>query len=139
MGAARGLDEGLIGTSAAKPSFQKLFGLEDGVLSASAQAARLGNIASMVQMGSILGALIAFLITDRIGRLWATRQLCALWVIGITMFLCSATNGSLGLLYAGRFIAGVGIGQTTVRIPERKTGNKQRACFRSSFHSTGHY
>ena len=68
-------------------------------------------------MGSILGAMIAFAVTDKIGRIWATRQLCALWVIGITIFLCSATNGQLGLVYTGRFIAGMGIGQTTVVAP----------------------
>ncbi|OQO09135.1 hypothetical protein B0A48_06026 [Cryoendolithus antarcticus] len=117
MGAARGLDEGLIGTSAKQPSFIKLFGLKDPSLSKSEQAQLLGNIASMVQMGSILGALIAFYLTDKIGRLWATRQLCALWVLGITIFLCASTNGSLAMVYVGRFIAGVGIGQTTVVAP----------------------
>ncbi|OQO08349.1 hypothetical protein B0A48_06219 [Cryoendolithus antarcticus] len=117
MGAARGLDEGLIGTSAKQPSFIKLFGLRDPSLSKFEQAQLLGNIASMVQMGSILGALIAFYLTDKIGRLWATRQLCALWVLGITIFLCASTNGSLAMVYVGRFIAGVGIGQTTVVAP----------------------
>ena len=29
MGAARGLDEGLIGTSAEQPSFQRIFGLDE--------------------------------------------------------------------------------------------------------------
>ncbi|KAF2724162.1 MFS quinate transporter-like protein [Polychaeton citri CBS 116435] len=115
MGAARGIDEGLIGTSAEQPSFQKLFGLNNGTK--QEQADLLSNITSMVQMGSILGALIAFVITDRIGRLWATRQLCLLWVLGIMIFLLSATNGSIGMVYAGRFIAGVGIGQTTVVAP----------------------
>lgn len=115
MGAARGIDEGLIGTSAEQDSFIELFGLEDG--SEKDQADRLSNITSMVQMGSILGAIIAFYLTDKIGRLWATRQLCMLWIGGIVIFLCSATNGSLGMLYAGRFIAGVGIGQTTVVAP----------------------
>jgi MFS family permease len=60
---------------------------------------------------------IAFYITDKIGRLWATRQLCALWIAGIAIFLGSAANGNLGMLYAGRFIAGMGIGQTTVVAP----------------------
>lgn len=79
LAAARGLDEGLIGTSASLPSFIDLFGLEDDKLSESEQANLLSNITSMVQLGSIGGALIAFLITDKIGRLWATRQLCVLW------------------------------------------------------------
>lgn len=118
MGAARGVDEGLIGTSASQPSFQRLFGLDDNSpLSESQKADRLGNITSMVQLGSILGALIAFIITDKIGRLWATRELCMVWIVGIAIFLSSASTGSLGQLYAGRFIAGVGIGQTTVVAP----------------------
>lgn len=29
----------------------------------------------MVQIGSVGGALLAFILADRIGRLWATRQL----------------------------------------------------------------
>lgn len=118
MGAARGVDEGLIGTSASQASFQRLFNLgDDSTLSESQVADRLGNITSMVQLGSIAGALIAFVITDKIGRLWATRQLCMVWIIGIAIFLSSASTGSLAQLYAGRFIAGMGIGQTTVVAP----------------------
>lgn len=71
----------------------------------------------MVQLGSIGGALIAFYITDKVGRLWATRQLCFLWVLGIAIFLAASANGSLGMVYAGRLIAGLGIGQTTVVAP----------------------
>lgn len=117
MGAARGLDEGLIGTSSSLDSFQTLFGLNDPDLSEAAAANKLGNITAMVQIGSVLGAIIAFIVTDRLGRLWATRQLCLLWMIGIAIFLSSAANGNIGQLYAGRFIAGMGIGQTTVVAP----------------------
>nr|POE90682.1 quinate permease [Quercus suber] len=117
MGAARGLDEGLIGTTASQASFSNLFGLKNEALTKDEQANRLSNITSMVQLGSILGALIAFFITDKIGRLWATRQLCVIWVAGIAIFLGAAANGSIGMVYAGRFIAGIGIGQTTVVAP----------------------
>ncbi|KAF1844167.1 general substrate transporter [Cucurbitaria berberidis CBS 394.84] len=117
MGAARGIDEGLIGTTAELEPFKLKFGLEDPNKSKHEKAELLSNITSMVQMGSILGALIAFFITDRIGRLWATRQLCVVWVIGISIFLASSATGSVGQIYAGRFIAGVGIGQTTVVAP----------------------
>jgi hypothetical protein len=57
----------------------------------------------------------AFLVCDRIGRLWATRQLCVLWILGIAIFM--GANGKLGAIYAGRFIAGLGVGQTTVVAP----------------------
>lgn len=117
MGAARGIDEGLIGTTAELTPFQKKFGLDDDHKSEHEKAELLSNITSMVQMGSILRALIAFFITDKIGRLWATRQLCLIWVIGITIFLTSSLTGSIGQIYVGRFIAGVGIGQTTVVAP----------------------
>ncbi|EME49745.1 hypothetical protein DOTSEDRAFT_68502 [Dothistroma septosporum NZE10] len=117
MGAARGLDEGLIGTSASQKSFIALFGLKDPSKSATERADLLSNITSMVQLGSIGGALFAFFITDKVGRLWATRQLCIVWILGVAIFLAAASSGSIGMVYAGRFIMGLGIGQTTVVAP----------------------
>ncbi|KAK6003417.1 hypothetical protein QM012_009188 [Aureobasidium pullulans] len=117
LGAARGLDEGLIGTTASQKSFITQFKLKNPHLTSNEQANLLSNITSMVQLGSIFGALFAFPITDRIGRLWAVRELCLIWVIGISIFLGAAAHGSLAMVYAGRFIAGLGIGQTTVVAP----------------------
>ena len=57
----------------------------------------------------------AFLVCDRIGRIWATRQLCLFWIVGAAIFM--GNNGSLGAVYAGRFIAGLGVGQTVVVAP----------------------
>ncbi|KAK0101851.1 hypothetical protein ONS95_001336 [Cadophora gregata] len=113
MGAARGIDEGLISGTLAKSNFQKLLGLDtmDKVQLANVK----GNISAMVQIGSVGGAALAFVLCDRIGRLWATRQLCLLWILGIVIFLTN--GGRLGQVYAGRFIAGLGIGQTTVVAP----------------------
>lgn len=79
MGAVRGLDEGLIGTTTTLPSFSKQFKLEDLSLTADEQANRLSNITSMVQLGSIAGSLVAFFLTDRIGRVWAVRELVVIW------------------------------------------------------------
>ncbi|KIW07459.1 uncharacterized protein PV09_01429 [Verruconis gallopava] len=117
MGAARGLDEGLIGTSVEQVSFRHRFGLDDPSLSKHELANTIGNITSMVQLGSILGALIGFYLADKLGRKLATVQLCAVWVLGITIFLGSAPSGNMGMVYSGRFIAGVGIGQTTIVAP----------------------
>lgn len=113
MGAARGIDEGLISGTFNTKDFQDLLHLKD--LSETEYASVKGNVSAMVQIGSVGGALLAFLLADRIGRLWATRQLCVLWIVGIVIFLTN--NGSLGQVYAGRFIAGLGIGQTTVIAP----------------------
>lgn len=113
MGAARGIDEGLISGTFNTKDFQEL--LHFNKLSATEYASVKGNVSAMVQIGSVGGALLAFLLADRIGRLWATRQLCILWILGIVIFLTN--NGRLGQVYAGRFIAGLGIGQTTVIAP----------------------
>ncbi|CAG8952430.1 hypothetical protein HYFRA_00001177 [Hymenoscyphus fraxineus] len=113
MGAARGIDEGLISGTLAKKNFTQKLGFDkmDDVELANVK----GNISAMVQIGSVGGAALAFILCDRIGRLWATRQLCALWILGIVIFLTN--GGRLGQVYAGRFIAGLGIGQTTVVAP----------------------
>ena len=116
MGAARGIDEGLISGTFNTDHFQQLLGF-DALKEADpvAYANVKGNVSAMVQIGSVLGALVAFVLADRIGRLWATRQLCILWILGIVIFLTN--GGRLGQVYAGRFIAGIGIGETTVIAP----------------------
>jgi MFS family permease len=114
MGAARGIDEGLISGTFNTVHFQALLGLDDlKERDPIAYANTKGNVSAMVQIGSVAGAALAFVLADRIGRLWATRQLCVLWILGIVIFLTN--GGRLGQVYAGRFIAGLGIGQTTVR------------------------
>ncbi|KAK8080031.1 MFS quinate transporter [Apiospora hydei] len=110
LGAARGVDEGLIAGAFGSADFQDTINLSS--YSLVEQTNIKGNVASMVQLGSIGGALIAFVICDRIGRIWATRQLCSLWILGIAIFMRS--NGSLGAIYAGRLVAGLGVGQTAV-------------------------
>ncbi|KAI4737586.1 putative quinate permease [Aureobasidium sp. EXF-12298] len=116
MGAARGIDEGLISGTFATKHFQHALGLNklDTVDLAQVKA----NVSAMVQIGSVGGAALAFILADRIGRLWATRQLCLVWMLGIVVFMTSTVGGGrLGQVYAGRFIAGLGIGQTTVIAP----------------------
>lgn len=110
LGAARGVDEGLISGAFNSKDFQSTIHYQQ--YDEVARSNIKGNVSAMVQLGSIGGALFAFVIADKIGRLWATRLLCLLWITGISMFL--GNNGSLGLVYAGRFIAGLGVGQTPV-------------------------
>ncbi|KAH6617691.1 general substrate transporter [Chaetomium sp. MPI-SDFR-AT-0129] len=110
LGAARGVDEGLISGAFNSKNFQKSIAYDS--YSTVDQANIKANVSAMVQIGSVGGALIAFLVCDRIGRIWATRQLCALWIIGIAIFMGS--KGNLSAIYAGRFIAGLGVGQTPV-------------------------
>ncbi|RJE24825.1 MFS quinate transporter [Aspergillus sclerotialis] len=113
MGAARGIDEGLISGAFNSKDFQRYINFDS--YSEVEQTNIKGNVSAMVQLGSIGGALFAFLVCDRIGRLWATRQLCLLWIVGIAIFM--GNNGKLGAVYAGRLVAGLGVGQTVVVAP----------------------
>ncbi|KAI1497764.1 general substrate transporter [Biscogniauxia marginata] len=110
LGAARGVDEGLISGAFGSTDFQNTINYES--YSKVEQTNIKANVSAMVQIGSVGGALFAFVICDRIGRIWATRQLCLIWILGIAIFM--GHNGSLGAVYAGRFIAGLGVGQTPV-------------------------
>ncbi|KAA8895551.1 hexose transporter protein [Sphaerosporella brunnea] len=107
-----GFDEGNVSGMINSVRFRQQYGLSDKSKSAAQVAALEGNISSMVQIASVGGALIAFLLTDRIGRVWALRQMCLVWILGVALQITS--NGNLGQLYAGRFVAGLGIGQSTV-------------------------
>jgi len=80
MGAARGVDEGLITGIFNTDVFKNSLGLDE--LGTDALADVKGNVSSMVQLGSIPGALLAFIACDTYGRVWATRQLCIVWLIG---------------------------------------------------------
>ncbi|TPX13412.1 uncharacterized protein E0L32_006142 [Thyridium curvatum] len=110
LGAARGVDEGLISGAFNSKDFQKTINFDS--YNTVDRANIKANVSAMVQIGSVGGALFAFLICDRIGRIWATRQLCLVWIVGISIFM--GANGNLGAVYAGRFIAGLGVGQTPV-------------------------
>lgn len=91
-------------------SFVTEFGMDLGT--EQEQGNRESNITSMVQLGSIVGALLAFLLCDRIGRIRSLQCLCVLWLAGFIIVVTS--YGSVGQVIAGRFIAGLGIGMTVV-------------------------
>ncbi|KAF4987407.1 hypothetical protein FGRMN_10391 [Fusarium graminum] len=112
LGAARGIDEGLISGCFNSKNFQDNINYES--YSEVEQANIKANVSAMVQLGSVGGALFAFLICDRVGRIWATRVLCGLWTTGITIFLICGVRGNLAGIYAGRLVAGLGIGMTPV-------------------------
>ncbi|KAI9376119.1 general substrate transporter [Aspergillus egyptiacus] len=110
MGAARGVDEGLITGAFDSKDFQRTINFDS--YSEVEQTNIRGNVSAMVQLGSVGGALFAFLVCDRVGRIWATRELCLVWILGIAIFM--GNGGNLGAVYAGRLVAGLGVGQTVV-------------------------
>nr|QFR37071.1 MFS transporter [Cyberlindnera americana] len=114
LGAVRGLDEGSISGSIAAVRFQERFGLSDPNKSESAIADLKSNIASMVQLGSIPGALFAFYVVDYLGRLRSLQAMCIFWIAS-TVIQITAHN--VGQLYAGRFLEGFPVGLSVVLGP----------------------
>lgn len=113
LGAARGLDDGSVSGNISQHSFQKQFGLYKGP---EKEVARIkSNVVSISLAGSIVGILIGLFVNDIIGRV-RTLQLCiVLWLSGVIVQI--TTLGGVGQLYAGRLVAGLGCGMTTVVCP----------------------
>jgi sugar porter (SP) family MFS transporter len=90
------------------PSWKKSYGVHEG-------SDEEANIVSMVQIGCVLGSLLAFLVVDRWGRLRSMQISCAIWLLGNLLWTVSAAN--IPLIYVGRFISGIGIGAMPVYSP----------------------
>ncbi|KAH0613685.1 uncharacterized protein H6S33_005571 [Morchella sextelata] len=75
----------------------------------------VANIVSCFQGGTFFGALMGYPLTERFGRIPTLRVASLIFIVGSAMQTWA--NGSLGLMYAGRFIAGLGIGGTSLLIP----------------------
>ncbi|CAH2354624.1 high-affinity glucose transporter Hxt2p [[Candida] railenensis] len=110
LGSARGLDEGTVSGSLAQVSFKKTFGLSDENKTEDQIANLKSNIASMVQLGSIGGSILAMYTVDKLGRIRALQLTCIIWVIAAAI---QVSSKEVGQLYAGRLIEGLAIGQTT--------------------------
>jgi len=67
----------------------------------------LSLITSILSAGTFFGALIAGDMADIIGRKWTVVMGCAIYIIGVILQTASA---GLGLIVAGRLIAGIGVG-----------------------------
>ncbi|KAL3456165.1 general substrate transporter [Aspergillus heterothallicus] len=102
-GCAKGWDEGSAASITQLSSFGRTYHLDDSTVS---------NIVSFVNLGAGVGALLSFLINDRLGRIWSLRLYQALYIAG-SLISCFA-YGHVGALYVGRIIAGLGIGALTV-------------------------
>ncbi|KAB8218455.1 general substrate transporter [Aspergillus novoparasiticus] len=101
-GCAKGWDEGSASAIIQLKSFERMYDLDNNTIS---------NIVSFVNLGAGVGALLSFLLNDRIGRRWSMRLYQLVYIIGS---LISCFYGNIGVLYAGRLIAGLGIGALTV-------------------------
>ena len=91
-------------------SFKKRFGLDQE--SEDQYANTKGWIVAMATAGAVFGCLSCINLVQRLGRKNTLLLFTLIYIAGV--FGQTFSNGSLSGLYAGRFIAGLGIGTTTV-------------------------
>lgn len=119
-----GWDSGVIGGVINMAPFKDAYGLA-GEENLVAKANLEGNIVSVLQAGCFAGALAAYPLTDAYGRKWCLVGAATLTIIGVIMQ--AVASGHLEPLYIGRFIAGLGVGVSSVVNPIYVTENAPRA------------
>ncbi|KAF2709268.1 general substrate transporter [Pleomassaria siparia CBS 279.74] len=116
-GIPKGYDEGGFSASVTLPAFKADYGLTTSlwVGNATGLANRTANITSFGVLGAAFGALIAYFLNDKIGRLWSYRLASIIWASGILMQVFS--SGIFGFLLFARIWGGLGAGGLTVIAP----------------------
>ncbi|KAG9254045.1 MFS quinate transporter QutD [Emericellopsis atlantica] len=110
---AMGYDTAVIGGTMALNSFRDDFKLNERPQNQIDTIQ--GNIVSTFQAGCFFGALITFPFAERLGR--RLTIFCASLVFLLGGTLMTAARGNMNLIIAGRAIAGLGIGSTSMCVP----------------------
>jgi sugar porter (SP) family MFS transporter len=102
-----GYDSGYInGVTGVKPFYSQVDPNNGGLTSPHSSL-----IVSILSAGTFFGALIAGDVAEHIGRKWTVITGCVIYAIGITIQVLTGVGGSaLGIIVAGRLIAGIGVG-----------------------------
>ncbi|EPE09059.1 mfs quinate transporter [Ophiostoma piceae UAMH 11346] len=100
-------DQGSVSTITSLPGFKSAFGI-----TSATNPSQVANFTSYVYIGAGTGAGLSFFLNDRIGRRWAFRLYVLIWIIG--QMIAVGSHGNIHIMYAGRIVAGFGIGPLTV-------------------------
>lgn len=103
-----GYDSAFIGTTLALTSFRHEFGF--GQMSQGTQDLISANVVSCYQAGAFFGAFFAY----PVGHFWGRRigliVSALVFILGSGLMLGANGSRGLGLIYAGRVLAGLGVG-----------------------------
>lgn len=110
-----GYDSAFIGTTLALPAFKEEFDFAS--LSASQLALTTSNIVSIYQAGAFFGSLSAYLTNWFWGRKKSLYIYSLVFVLGAGLMLGANGERGLGLIYAGRVLAGLGVGGCSMIVP----------------------
>ncbi|KAL1590725.1 hypothetical protein WHR41_00691 [Cladosporium halotolerans] len=99
-----GYDSGYINGVTASPVFIQLV---EGPGAEELAGSKLSLITSILSAGTFFGAIIAGDVADIIGRKWTVIAGCGIYTVGVILQVASS---GLGLIVAGRLVAGLGVG-----------------------------
>lgn len=99
-----------MGSVLALSSFKADFGLPPGTtgFDSKVNSQVASNVVSLLTAGCFFGAIAASFLNDRYGRKYSLMGFSVIFLIGAAVQ--TAATHSLGQIYAGRVIAGLGIG-----------------------------
>ncbi|KAF8053778.1 general substrate transporter, partial [Lyophyllum atratum] len=108
-----GYNIGVIGGCIALPSFHRDFNLAP--LNTAEYSYVAANIVSAMQGGAFFGSMGTFPITEKIGRRFSLTIASLMFFLG--SLIMTFSYGSLPMMYAGRFIGGLGVGSVSLLVP----------------------
>lgn len=106
-----GYTTSFIGTTVALDSFGDAFGFQN--MSTAESTLIKANVVSLFQAGAFFGSPMAYATSHYLGRVKSLWISASVFIIGAAITFASIT-GSLGPLYAGRVICGLGVGGCTM-------------------------
>ncbi|PIL34573.1 MFS general substrate transporter [Ganoderma sinense ZZ0214-1] len=114
-----GYDTGIGGGVVSMTYFKEHFGLVNADGSANTKKANdvSSNVVSVLQAGAFFGALGSAPISAAIGRKWSLLSFTVIFSVGAILQTVAGGSRGLGYIYAGRVIAGIGIGAISAVAP----------------------
>ncbi|KAH8091809.1 general substrate transporter [Cristinia sonorae] len=114
-----GYDTGIGGGVVAQPYFKEHFGLllPDGSVNKKKSDEISGNVVSVLQAGAFFGALGSAPISAKIGRKWTLFAFTMFFTVGAVLQTVAGNGRGIAYIYAGRVLAGVGIGAISAVSP----------------------
>ncbi|KAI6817439.1 putative quinate [Hortaea werneckii] len=110
-----GYDSAFFGTTIALESFEEEFRFNE--MSESHLNFIKANIVSIYQAGAFFGALFAYASAYWLGRKFSLILWSLVFLLGAGIMLGANGDRGLDLIYAGRVIAGIGVGATSNVVP----------------------
>ncbi|KAF9892270.1 hypothetical protein FE257_002047 [Aspergillus nanangensis] len=112
-----GYDTGVMGSVLALQSFKEDFGLptDSSGFADSRNAEISSNVVSLLTAGCFFGAIGAAFANDRFGRRYTLMVLSVIFLVGAAVQ--TAASSQISYIYAGRVIAGLGVGGMSAITP----------------------